>query len=435
MATVSVVIPCYNHGLYLDEAVQSVLEQTYSDFEIIIVNDGSTDSYTNNLINGYRHKKIRVVTTANRGLPSARNNGISKSKGKYILPLDADDRIGKDYLDKAVHILEHNENVGIVYCEAEFFGEEEGRLQIPEYSPELILINNIIFCSALFRKRLWQDVGGYNTNMKYGLEDWDLWLSIITLGCDVYKIPETLFFYRKNKCSMIDELVKDKAKVLIMNMQIIINHHALYLKNLEKLYLLLFQTINAAKGLSCLASLYIDLGRGFQEDLSVFAVSAVNQNKEFKLSFDLSNYKGISGMRFDPVEGQACMLKLKQIIIMQDNIRNILVFDDLKNMITHNGSINEAGEISFYNNDPHVYLPIKGNIENLRIEGELTIIENAEIFHQIEQKNQEIKQKTLEVDQKILEIEQKNYVIEQILSSTSWKITAPLRFIFKILKI
>ena len=90
MPKISVIIPCYNQGQYVDEAVQSVLAQTYDDFEIIIVNDGSTDEFTNTLLSGYNNQKIKVITTSNQGLSEARNSGIRASAGEHILPPDAD---------------------------------------------------------------------------------------------------------------------------------------------------------------------------------------------------------------------------------------------------------------------------------------------------------------------------------------------------------
>ena len=124
---VSVIIPCYNQGFFLQEAVESVLEQTYQDFEIIIINDGSTDAATVALLKNYKQPRTTVIHTNNQGLASARNNGINIAKGKYILPLDADDKIGKNYLQKAIEKLEMNDNLGIFYCEAEFFGNEIGK--------------------------------------------------------------------------------------------------------------------------------------------------------------------------------------------------------------------------------------------------------------------------------------------------------------------
>ena len=122
MPKVSVIIPCFNQGLYLDEAVESVLAQTFQDFEILVVDDGSTDEATIKMLKDYARPKTRVIHTDNQGLSMARNNGILEARGDYILPLDADDKIGPGYLEEAVRILDQHRDIGIVYCEAAFFG-------------------------------------------------------------------------------------------------------------------------------------------------------------------------------------------------------------------------------------------------------------------------------------------------------------------------
>ncbi len=122
--------------------------------------------------------------------------GISHSRGKYILPVDADDKIRPIYIEKAVHYMESHTQCGIVYCKAEFFGARSGLWNLPKYSIEQMLLNNCIFVSALFKRTDWETVHGYDSNMKYGLEDYEFWLSIIELGQGVYCIPEVLFLYR-----------------------------------------------------------------------------------------------------------------------------------------------------------------------------------------------------------------------------------------------
>src|SRR5215213_6636466 len=95
---VTIVIPCFNLGEYLADTIDSVLAQTFQDFEIIVVNDGSTDERTNRIISDLSHPKIRTIATANQGLARARNSGIAGAAGDYILPLDADDKIAPTYL-------------------------------------------------------------------------------------------------------------------------------------------------------------------------------------------------------------------------------------------------------------------------------------------------------------------------------------------------
>lgn len=234
MPKVSVIIPCYNQGQYLNEAVDSILNQSYQDFEIIIINDGSNDKFTNDLLLGYNRPKTRVLHTINQGLSSARNNGIRESKGEYILPLDADDKIALTYLEKAVAILESDNDIGIVYCQAEYFGKKKGRWDLPSYHFPEILLANLIFCTALFRKCDWERVGGYKPIMKYGWEDHEFWLSIIELGRNVFQIPEVGFFYRQKDDSMIKSMGRDE--MIYSYEQLYANHIDLYSKNIRVLF-------------------------------------------------------------------------------------------------------------------------------------------------------------------------------------------------------
>ena len=223
---VSIIIPCYNQGQYLEETVDSVLAQTYNEIEIIIVNDGSTDSYTNKLLENYQRSKVRVITTKNQGLAEARNTAIAEAEGIYILPLDADDRVAATYCQRAVDIISKDTTVGIVHGETEYFGERAGLRYDPPFSLRAMLQRNIILCSSLFRREDWERVGGYNANMKHGGEDWDFWLSIIELGKEVVKIPEVMFYYRIRSGSMARSI--DQEKFRILRRQIVKNHAQLY---------------------------------------------------------------------------------------------------------------------------------------------------------------------------------------------------------------
>lgn len=231
---VSVIVPCYNHGQFLDEAIASVLAQTYADYEIIIVNDGSTDEETLTLLNGYDKPKTKVIHTSNQGLAAARNKGIEESSGVYILPLDADDRISPTYMEKAVRVLDERDEVGIVYCEAMFFGEKTGRWELPSYEFSQFLMSNLIFASAFFRKSDWAKTGGYNSNMIYGWEDYDFWLSLIELGREVHQIPEVLFHYRHRADSMVNAIKREQQ--IYSSTQIFKNHRDLYTENIRVVF-------------------------------------------------------------------------------------------------------------------------------------------------------------------------------------------------------
>lgn len=241
MPNFSVIIPCYNQGAFIKEAVDSVLAQTFQDFEIIIVNDGSSDVETNEILSSFTSPKTTVLSLSeNQGPSVARNTAIKAAKGKYILPLDADDKIAPTYLEKAFNVLEQNTSVGIVYCKADLFGNESGQWDLKPYSLKQILNDNCIFVSACFRKSDWERVGGFNKNMIHSLEDWDFWLSLIEKGVDVYQIPEILFFYRKH---FVSRTVNAAETEKSSKRQIILNHMPLYIRNvglLKKRMLLTF---------------------------------------------------------------------------------------------------------------------------------------------------------------------------------------------------
>ena len=232
---VSVIIPCFNYGRFLNDAVNSILNQTYKNFEIIIINDGSTDKKTLEILQNFNNKpKTRVIHIPNQGVCVARNTGIKQAKGKYILPLDADDRVGETYLEKAVKILDINENIGIVSCKARFFGAKFWMDPlINKFNFPKILLQNTLGNSSVFRKSDWDKVNGYNENMKSGWEDYNFWLSIISLNKDVYFLPETLYFYRQHFKLKSRNNSFDINTQKNIYMQIINNNKKLYLDNID----------------------------------------------------------------------------------------------------------------------------------------------------------------------------------------------------------
>ncbi len=195
----------------------------------MIINDGSDDGRTVRKLESYADPRIIVINTPNQGVARARNVGISAGRGEYILPLDADDRIGADYVRRAVEVFDSDDGIGIVYCLGRFFDQKNGDWRLPPYSSEGVLLDNMIFCSALFRKTDWEKVKGYNPNMKNGYEDWDFWLSLVEMGLKVYRIPEALFGYRIRDAAARHLMTANKAVDLDMRRQLIDNHRALYM--------------------------------------------------------------------------------------------------------------------------------------------------------------------------------------------------------------
>lgn len=193
---VSVIMPCYNDGETLPQTIECLKKQNYPKIELIVIDDGSDDNSTPEVIRDLRYPEVTVLHTNHQGPAHARNEGIRKARGKYILPLDADDLIEPEYIRRAVHILEENPSVGIVYCHADLFGENGGPWELPDYSLKAMLVDNCIFVTSMFRKKDWEAAGGFCEEFKAGMEDYDFWLSLLERGLEVHQFSEVYFHYR-----------------------------------------------------------------------------------------------------------------------------------------------------------------------------------------------------------------------------------------------
>lgn len=176
---------------------------------------------------GFCKKDIRFfyIEQDNQGLAAARNKGIRASRGEFLLPLDADDLIAPTYLEKAIQHFNECPETTIVYCRARFFGAVNQEWELPKYDYNTFIWSNCIFCTAMFKRADYDRTNGYNPNMIYGFEDWDLWLSILSEESIVYQIDETLFFYRKKDKSMTSTT---HEKIRLLYTIIYNNHKDLY---------------------------------------------------------------------------------------------------------------------------------------------------------------------------------------------------------------
>lgn len=224
---ISIIVPCYKQAEFLSETLDSVLSQTYVNWECIIVNDGSPDN-TEAIAKQYLEKdtRFKYISKINEGLAIARNTGISHSNGEFILPLDADDMIASRYLEKAIERFTMYPETKLVYCKADKFGILNEPWNLEEYTYDRLIWNNCIFCTALFRRVDFDKTDGYNPNMISGLEDWDFWLSFIDRNDIVYRIDEVLFHYRIKEMSMSTELSGEKNEAMLI--QLCINHPDIY---------------------------------------------------------------------------------------------------------------------------------------------------------------------------------------------------------------
>jgi glycosyltransferase involved in cell wall biosynthesis len=201
---VSIVIPCHNQGATLREALASV-EQVRNEnlLEVIVVDDGSSEVETTTILSQVEEAGCCVIRQSNRGLGAALNAGIRRAKGEFILPLGSDNRLRDTYLNEGVSLLKSNICLGVVYADAEYFGERTGPWHVQEFSLLSMIRGNFIDACALFRKNLWEDVGGYDEQMPWtGWEDWDFWLRVAYRQGTFVHLPKVGFDHRVRSDSL-----------------------------------------------------------------------------------------------------------------------------------------------------------------------------------------------------------------------------------------
>lgn len=269
---VSIVIPCYNLGDYITEAIDSALRQTHEEIEVIVVNDGSTDKYTNDLLGSFRQDKVKIITTKNQGLPHARNNGIKIAKGDYIICLDADDTLESNYVEEclACFQLDKDNKLGFVTTWVHTFGEKDEIWKTLDYDPIALMAqtSNGVSVASMFRKELWIRVGGFPGNLsKGGYEDLSFWISLIALGYKWECVHKPLFRYRIRKGSMI---VNAKQR-----------HDELYKKVIENN--LDYYTKNTVNLVTHFSSKYNEIADKYNELLNDYSnLKVKNKNSSFR---------------------------------------------------------------------------------------------------------------------------------------------------------
>jgi glycosyltransferase involved in cell wall biosynthesis len=211
--TVSVVIPVYSHPELAGEAIESVLKQTWQDFEIIVVNDGMPPerrAILDETLATYRNDPwVKVADNIkNLGLAAARNTGVYLAKGEYIFPLDDDDTIDPPLLERAVAEQRRAGGNVIVYCD--YYTEPGKPIALPDYNFDALIVKDHIPSSALFPKAAWEKVRGYLEEFRTGMEDWDFWIRLGVAGYCGVRIPEAWLFYRQHpEGSMRSKMIRE----------------------------------------------------------------------------------------------------------------------------------------------------------------------------------------------------------------------------------
>ena len=232
---VSVVVPCYNQGRYLDQAVDSALAQTFPDLEILVVDDGSTEPETLRVLDGFARPKTRVLRGPNRGLPGARNTGIRAAAGEYVCCLDADDILEPALLEKSVAVLDARPEVTFVSHWLRTFGDETWDWTPDRCDFPALLDANTVNGAAPVRRQALLDAGLFDESMRDGCEDWDIWITLVERGAVGVILPEFLFRYRRRADSMSRLMARSGGNVDLYE-RLARKHEPAYRSHLGRLY-------------------------------------------------------------------------------------------------------------------------------------------------------------------------------------------------------
>jgi glycosyltransferase involved in cell wall biosynthesis len=225
MPLVTVVIPTYNYGEYLSDAIESALKQTYKNLEVIVIDDGSSDN-TEEIVKRY-DGRLSYYFKENGGISSARNYGMLKAKGEYIVFLDSDDKLHESYVERTLaHLQKHSAHVDFVYTQQQFF-EASGRgTQLRAYNAQHIMKENILPANHLIKTSVAKQFT-YDVRFKV-LEDWDFYLTLAENGFVGSLLDEPMYFYRihSDRNSTMD---KTKLRdVLRTRHRVMVKHRKFY---------------------------------------------------------------------------------------------------------------------------------------------------------------------------------------------------------------
>jgi glycosyltransferase involved in cell wall biosynthesis len=224
----TVIIPCFNHGRFVREAVDSALRQEGAEVRVVVVNDGSDDGTTPAACDACAGERVKVIHQENRGLPAARNRGAAGADTEYLVFLDADDWIRPGFVAQLQRAIQDEGTAGRgggavshAYCQEELVEQGTGIWKVPAWDPLLLMITNLHPVTALVRRECFEAVGGFDESMTGGYEDWDLWLRFAERGWRGARVREPLFVWRRHSPST-------------MVMETIRNHEALYRGLMER---------------------------------------------------------------------------------------------------------------------------------------------------------------------------------------------------------
>jgi glycosyltransferase involved in cell wall biosynthesis len=223
----SVVIPYYNMGKYIQECVQSVKASTYPEVEILIINDGSTEEESLAILKQMEQiKGVKVFHKPNDGLAHTRNYGAAKASGNWLAFLDADDKVMPDYYEKALRVLKQYDNVFFAGSFVQYFEDTNQKWATFNPQPPYLLVHNPVNSSGLvYKKAAFLAAGQNDKTVDYGLEDYESVVHLLSKGYNGVMLPEFLFHYRVRGDSMIRKITREK---LLYSYKYIAEKHSSY---------------------------------------------------------------------------------------------------------------------------------------------------------------------------------------------------------------
>lgn len=218
---VSVIIPCYNYGKYVGDAIDSVKMQSYENWECVVVNDGSTDDSETRILDAINgDERFTYLKEENKGASSARNAGICKSKGKYIVSLDADDVIFSDYLKNGVRYMEEHGECVVYYGRVYFWYSENTPQTLKRWllTPTLdykdMLKKNYIYVTSMIRRKDYDRIGGYDEKLN-GYEDWEFYIRLLYRHFHLFVDNHTdALLYRQHGKSLNNLSLKNSKDII-----------------------------------------------------------------------------------------------------------------------------------------------------------------------------------------------------------------------------
>jgi glycosyltransferase involved in cell wall biosynthesis len=243
---VSVIVPAYNTEKYIAECLDSLLVQTFQDYEVICIDDGSTDRSLS-ILKEYaeRDPRIKVICKKNQGVVAARNNAIAAASGKYIFPLDSDDIITPNCLEILYKFITTHDYV-VVCPSGWYFGkgkEHKPYWNLPKPTRwNMYHLANGIHNSAMYPKKFWGKYGGYDPLFDKGIEDFDFWLNFLDDGQKVIRLPDRLFYYRQKSVEESRNEQMNKHRCKKVHNQLLANLRHKHPKIIK--YRLLYKMVN-----------------------------------------------------------------------------------------------------------------------------------------------------------------------------------------------